>query len=295
MHACGHDIHMTAWVGTARLLAARKDRWKGTLVMIAQPAEEIGEGAKAMLDDGLYTRFPKPDYALALHDAAQLPAGQIGYHRRLALANVDSVDIIVKGVGGHGAYPHTDQGPDRRRRAIVMRAADAGQPRDRPARPGVVTVGSFHGGTKHNIIPDEAKLQLTVRSYSDAQRKLLLDGIRRIARARGDGRRPARRAGCRRVTVEDPYTPATFNDRRFHRRGDGRLPRAVRRRRGSSRCQPVMAGEDFSQYRRADPEHIKSLIFWVGGERPRRIAAAKAEGERCPRCTARSGRPTRRR
>ena len=180
MHACGHDTHMTGWIGAARVLAASRDKWSGTLVMIGQPAEEINAGAAAMLADGLFTRFPRPDYALAFHDTAELGSGIIGVKPGFALANVDSVDITVRGLGGHGAYPHTTKDPIVLASAIVMRLQTLVSREASPLDPSVVTVGSFHGGAKHNIIPDEVKMQLTVRSYSDASRKTLLDGIRRI-------------------------------------------------------------------------------------------------------------------
>jgi hippurate hydrolase len=183
MHACGHDTHMSAWIGAARLLAASKDKWSGTLIMIGQPAEEINLGALAMIKDGLLTRWPRPDYALAFHDTGDIATGVIGVKSGFALANVDSVDITVSGLGGHGAYPHTTKDPIVLASAIVMRLQTLVSRESSPFDPSVVTVGAFHGGAKHNIIPDEVKLQLTVRSYSDASRKLLLDGIRRIARA----------------------------------------------------------------------------------------------------------------
>jgi hippurate hydrolase len=262
MHACGHDTHMTAWIGTAQLLSERRGQWSGTLVMILQPAEEIGEGAKAMLDDGLYTRFPKPDYVLAFHDAAQFPAGQIGYTKGFALANVDSVDIVVPGIGGHGAYPHTTKDPVVIASSIVMRLQTLVSRELNPTDSAVVTVGSFQAGSKHNIIPDEARLQITVRSYSDKTRQHLLDGIARIARAEAmaagmpDDKLP-------RVSVADPYTPATYNTPEFtdqvmaglKTRFEGRV----------SEVPSVMGGEDFSQFYRADRENVESLIFWVGG------------------------------
>jgi len=227
MHACGHDTHMAAWVGAAQLLAERRDEWSGTLVMILQPAEEIGEGAKAMLDDGLYTRFPKPDYVLAFHDAAQAPAGFIGYSKGFALANVDSVDIVVPGVGGHGAYPHTTKDPIVIASHIVTRLQTLVSRELDPQEPAVVTVGSFQAGAKHNIIPDEARLQITVRSYADKTRQHLLDGIARIARGE------ALAAGMPedklpRVTVSDPYTPCHLQHPRIHRAGDGRPQAALR-------------------------------------------------------------------
>ncbi|MBI1403737.1 MAG: amidohydrolase [Porphyrobacter sp.] len=262
MHACGHDTHMTAWVGTAQLLAARRDEWSGTLVMILQPAEEIGEGAKAMLDDGLYTRFPKPDYVLAFHDAAAAPAGMIGYSKGFALANVDSVDVVVPGVGGHGAYPHTTKDPIVIASAIVMRLQTLVSRELDPQEPAVVTVGSFQAGAKHNIIPDEARLQITVRSYADKTRQHLLDGIARIARGE------ALAAGVPKdklpkVTVQDPYTPATYNTPEF----TDRVMAGLKTRFGERvmATPAVMGGEDFSQYYRADRENVESLIFWVGG------------------------------
>ncbi|MDC8753152.1 amidohydrolase [Erythrobacter sp. sf7] len=264
MHACGHDTHMTAWIGTAQLLAERRDQWSGTLVMILQPAEEIGEGAKAMLDDGLYTRFPKPDYVLAFHDAAQAPAGFIGYSKGFALANVDSVDVVVPGVGGHGAYPHTTKDPIVIAASIVSRLQTLVSRELDPQEPAVVTVGSFQAGAKHNIIPDEARLQITVRSYADKTRQHLLDGIARIARGE------ALAAGMPedklpKVTVQDPYTPATYNTPEFTDRVMAGLKTRFEGR--VMETPAVMGGEDFSQFYRADRENVESLIFWVGGVR----------------------------
>lgn len=262
MHACGHDTHMTAWIGTAQQLSQRKSEWSGTLVMILQPAEEIGEGAKAMLDDGLYTRFPKPDYVLGFHDAAQFPAGHIGYSKGFALANVDSVDVVVPGIGGHGAYPHTTKDPIVIAASIVTRLQTLVSRELDPQEPAVVTVGSFQAGSKHNIIPDEARLQITVRSYADETRKHLLDGIARIARGE------ALAAGMPedklpRVTVQDPYTPATYNTPEFTDRVMAGLKTRFEGR--VMETPAVMGGEDFSQFYRADRENVESLIFWVGG------------------------------
>src|SRR6266581_2567123 len=174
MHACGHDIHMSTRIGTARALAKLKDQWHGTIIFIGQPAEEAIGGARAMLKDGLYTRWPKPDYALALHDDAEIATGKIGLTEGYAFANVDSVDVIVHGVGGHGAYPHKTKDP------IVLSAeiTNAWQTivsrEKNPIDPLVITVGSIHGGTKHNIIPDEVKMQLTVRTYKREVREKAL-------------------------------------------------------------------------------------------------------------------------
>ena len=281
MHACGHDTHMAGFIGAAQLLAERKDEWQGTLVMVLQPAEELGLGALAMLEDGLYTRFPKPDYAIAFHDAAApVPAGTIGYTPGYALANVDSVDISVKGVGGHGAYPHTTRDPVVLGSAIVMKLQTIVSRESSPLDPAVITVGSFHAGAKHNIISDEAKLQLTVRSYSDESRQLLLDGIARVARGE------AISAGLPEelmpvVTVEEPYTPSTFNDPEFSER----LAAGFRDRFGEDRVQQwpaVMGGEDFSQFRRASPEDVESMIFWISGTPQPMLEALKKEGKPLP-------------
>jgi amidohydrolase len=263
MHACGHDTHMTTWVGTARRMAAMRSLWSGTLVMIAQPGEEIGAGAKAMLDDGLFTRFPHPTHAIAFHDSASLPAGIIGYSLGPALANVDSVDIDVRGVGGHGAYPHTTRDPIVLASRIVTTLQTLVSREINPLDSAVVTVGSFHSGTKHNIISDDARLQLTVRSFTPEVRRQLLEGIARIARGEAlaagvpEDRMPV-------VTVvEAQYTPATVNTEALTQSTAARF----REHFGEARVQqtqPVMGGEDFSRYHIADPR-IESLIFWVGG------------------------------
>lgn len=281
MHACGHDTHMTAWVATARQMVASKAEWSGTLVMILQPAEEIGTGAKAMLEDGLYTRFPKPDYVLAFHDAANFPAGMIGYTSGYALANVDSVDIKVKGVGGHGAYPHTTKDP------IVIAARIIGSLQTLVSREldpldsAVVTVGSIHGGSKHNIISDEVTMLLTVRSYSDETRKKILDGIRRIAKGEAivagmpEDRMPE-------VSVaEDEYTPATYNSPELTKEMAALFHKKFTNDRVIE-TKPVMGGEDFSQFYRADKAGVQSMIFWVGGVPQAGYDAALKSGASLP-------------
>ena len=280
MHACGHDTHMAAWVGTAMQLVERKDQWSGTLVMILQPAEETGEGAKAMLDDGLYDRFPHPTHAIAFHDAAAGPAGFIGVSPGYALANVDSVDIMVRGVGGHGAYPDTTRDPIVIASNIVTSLQTIVSREINPQEPAVVTVGSFHAGAKHNIIPDEAELLLTVRSYSDETRAHLLSAIERIANAQAmsagvpEDRMPV-------VTIrEGEYTPSTYNSPEFSMRaldlfkarfGDARV----------AEVPPVMGGEDFGRFYRADND-IESLIFWVGGQPVEKWEAAGGDPAKLP-------------
>ncbi len=274
MHACGHDIHMTAWVGTATLLARAKDRWRGTLMLIAQPDEEKVSGARAMLAAGLFTKFRKPDFALAIHDSADLPAGTLGVTPGYVLANVDSVDITIFGRGGHGAYPHKTVDPVVIAARMVLSLQTIVSRENNPLEPAVVTVGSIHGGTKHNIIPDEVKLQLTVRSYKDEVRKHLLAAIERIAKAE------AAAAGAPkepRVTVS-AGVPSTYNDPSLSRR----LEEALRRAFGTERVvepPPTMASEDFSEYGRAG---VPAVILWAGAVNPEKFERAKAAGTPLP-------------
>lgn len=264
MHACGHDTHMTAWIATARRMAGLRSRWSGTLVMIGQPGEEVVGGAIAMVKDGLYTRFPKPDYVIAFHDSASLPAGTIGYTPGFAMAGVDSIDIVVKGIGGHGAAPASTKDPIVLAARIITTLQTLISRELDPQDAAVLTVGSIHGGTRDNIIPSEVKLQLTVRSYSKATREMLIGGIRRIARGE------AMAAGLPEalmpvVTGEDAYADATFNDEALTARVAGILTGRF----GAARVQrikPLMVSEDFAQYRLLDPQHhVQSVIFHVGG------------------------------
>ncbi|MFN4185628.1 MAG: M20 family metallopeptidase [Hyphomonas sp.] len=276
MHACAHDIHMTVWVGTARKLVAEADKWKGTLVMIAQPAEEIGLGAQAMLADGLYTKFPLPDYNLALHVSASAPAGVINYSSGYALANVDSVDIKVKGAGGHGAYPHTTRDPILIGAHIVTALQSLVSRNTNPQESAVVTVGSFKAGAKHNIISDEAELLITVRSYDDRTRQMLLDGIKRIA----EGQAAAFGAPAPEIKIESDYTPATYNDPELTERA----MKAVAKKIGEGNVRavsPVMGGEDFSQFARTD-EKVPGVIFWLGAVNPDKYAASQIDGMPLP-------------
>ena len=279
MHACGHDIHMTSWVGTARRMAALRTQWSGTLVMIGQPAEEIGAGAKQMLADGLYTRFPKPSAVIALHDWP-MPAGMIGYVPGYAMANVDSVDVVVKGVGGHGAFPQNTKDPVVLAARIVTTLQTIVAREIDPQDAAVITVGSIHGGTKHNIIPDEVKLQLTVRSYSPETRKHLIDAIGRVAKGEAisagipEDRMPV-------VSVYGEFTPATFNTEPLSLR----IIDLFKKRFGEDRVKqipPSMGGEDFSRYWLADQKNIQSTFFRVGAIPQSKWDAAKGDVNALP-------------
>jgi len=279
MHACGHDVHMTVLVGVARTLAHFKDSWHGTLVLIGQPAEERGGGAKLMLTDGLFTRFPRPNYCLALHDSAEFPAGTVACTPGNAGANVDAVDITVRGVGGHGAYPHKTKDPIVLASQIVLALQTIVSREIQPTQPAVVTVGSIHGGTKHNIIPDEVKLQLTVRSHSDEVRRRILAAIQRIARGEGiaaglpEGLLPI-------VEMDKEFTPAVYNDPALTERLVGVFKSWF----GESRVlyrTPSMGGEDFGEYGRTQHK-IPICMFDLGAVEPAAVEESKRTGRPLP-------------
>ncbi len=263
MHACGHDLHMTNFIGTARYLASHKDRWRGTIVFIAQPAEERGLGARAMLEDGLYEKFGKPDFAIALHVAANLPAGLIGYRKGYALANVDSCDITVHGRGGHGAFPNTTVDPIVHAAQLVLALQTIVSREVDPVESAVISVGSIHAGTKHNIIPDRCHLQATIRSYSPKVRQQLRDAIERKAAG------IAASVGAAKPEVKfSEGLPAVYNDPAL---ADRVLP-AFRQALGEKRvieAPPVMGAEDFALYRRKD---VPIFMFWLGSVAPDRLA-----------------------
>jgi amidohydrolase len=273
MHACGHDMHMTCWTGTARVLAGMKDRWQGTLVFIAQPAEEIGTGARLMLADGLYQRFPKPDYCLALHCDSRSEYGTISYTEGLALANVDSVDITVRGRSGHGSAPHTTIDPIVLAARIVLDLQTIVSRETNPTDPCVVSVGSIHGGTKHNIIPEEVKLQITVRTTKSSVRKHTLDAIERIARAAAKG------ADAPEPEVKiDPseFTPALLNDPALTRKTVAVFKELLGPDKVYERP-PVMGGEDFSRYAQ---DKTPIFLYFLGTFSPERVAESLKPGAR---------------
>jgi hippurate hydrolase len=274
MHACGHDVHMTTLLGAGTLLAKMKDRWRGTLMLIGQPAEEAVLGAEGMLKAGLFTRFPKPNFAVALHDSAELPSGTIGYVPGFMLANVDSVDITIYGRGGHGAYPHKTVDPIAIAARTVLALQTIVARENNPLDPAVVTVGSIHGGTKHNIIPDEVKLQLTVRSFKDDVRKKLLSAIARITKAEAAAANAPKEPT---VTVSESVG-ATYNDPALTRRVASILTKEF----GAANVieiQPKMGAEDFGEYGRAG---VPIVTFDLGAVEPQKFEKAKASGAPLP-------------
>lgn len=279
MHACGHDVHITSLVGTAELMAAKRDQWRGTLMLIGQPAEERVMGAAAMRADNLWERFGQPDYAMAFHVASVLPTGMVGASTDSPYSGADTVDIYIPGVGAHGASPHRGIDPIVLGSQIVMGLQTVVSRSLPPRRPGVITVGAFHSGTKHNIISDLAHLQLTVRSESAADRTLLLEGIRRVAENMGrvaglpEGRLPT-------VIVSNESVPPTLNDKALTERimavwddhfGTGTVFSGERL---------GMGAEDFPVFT-VDP-YIPSLYFAVGGTPAADFARERAGGEPVP-------------
>jgi hippurate hydrolase len=260
MHACGHDMHMTVWAGTAAFLASHKDLWSGTLLFVAQPAEERGAGARAMLEDGLFSRTATPDYCLAFHVAPFLPAGAVGFCPEFALANVDSVDIRVRGKGGHGSTPEVTHDPVVLAARIVVALQTLVSRETAAQKSAVVTVGSIHGGAKHNIIPNEVFLQLTVRSYESEVRKNLLDGIRRTAKYE------ALAAGFPKellpeVQVLKEHTPAAWNSPELVSRNWDAIEKVLGAQ-GVQKVPSVMGGEDFGRY--APAAGCPGNIMWLG-------------------------------
>jgi amidohydrolase len=274
MHACGHDLHMAIGIGTAALLVQDKDHWHGTFIYVGQPAEERIGGAKAMIKDGLFTRFPKPDFAFAVHDGNDLPAGKIGYTSGFSASNSDSVNVTVYGVGGHGAAPQETIDPIVIAASTILSWQTIVSREIDPQDPAVITVGSIHGGTKNNIIPDQVLMQLTVRSYKDEVRKHLLASIERIADAEavaaGAPKKPLIEIMDGTGAVyNDPPTVSRLVERLKQVLGDGNV---VPER-------PFMASDDFSEYRHGG---VPSVMIELGAVNPEKYAAAMKSGEQIP-------------
>jgi len=277
MHACGHDVHITTMVGVARTMAELRSQWKGTLILIGQPAEEVSAGAKRMIADGLFKKWPRPDYAIALHVDSELEVGKVGYIPGYAMANVDSIDILIRGMGGHGAMPHMTKDPIVIAAECVLALQTIASREVKATEPVVVTVGSIHGGTKHNVIPDEVKLQLTVRTYKDEVRQQVISAIERIVKG------VAAAAGVPKnlepiVSVKDEYTPAMYNTPEL----TDRVVKSLKEMVGEGNVvlrEPSMGGEDFGRYGREEPK-IPICMYRLGSVAAERIAESKRPGGR---------------
>lgn len=279
MHSCGHDMHMTTWLGTARAMVEMKDQWSGTLMLIGQPAEEIGAGSKMMLDEGLYQKFEVPDYGIGLHCSPSIPAGKVGFGKGYTMANTESIDIKVQGVGAHGASPHMSIDPVVIGSMIVMDLQTIVSRNLKPTDSAVITVGAIKGGIKHNIIPDEVTLKLTVRTFSEEVRQMVHRRIREVCRgiaiAAGvpEDKMPE-------VHIPDTFTPANYNDPGLVDRLVASSAAAI----GADNvvdAEPQMVGEDFSRFGQTEHE-VPTVLFWLGTVPDHRVESGDMPGLHSP-------------
>lgn len=279
MHSCGHDVHMATWIGTARAMAAMKDQWSGTLMMIGQPAEEIGQGAKMMLDEGLYTKFGVPDFGIGLHSSPTIKAGAIGVGDGHTMANTESIDIKVYGIGAHGASPHMSIDPVVTASMIVMDLQTIVSRNLKPIDDAVITVGAIKGGTKHNIISDEVSLQLTVRTFKPEVRELVHRRIREISRGVGiaaglpEDKLPE-------VIIPEVYTPANYNNPELAAKIRSSAAKVI----GQSNVEisePQMVGEDFARYGSTE-DKVPTVLFWLGTVPDARMKSGDLPGLHSP-------------
>ncbi len=279
MHACGHDIHISVLAGTAKTIAALKEKWRGTLILVGQPAEEIVVGARAMLAEGLYQKFGKPDFCLALHANAFLPAGTVGYCPEYAMANVNSVNITVFGEGGHGAYPHLTKDPVVMAAKLILDIQTITSRELNAIDPAVITVGTIHGGTKRNIVPNEVKLELTVRSYTEATKLAIMEKLRQKSKA------VAISAGLSedkfpRFEITPEFSPALYNNPDLTQRVSNVFKQAI----GNEqviKVPPVMVSEDFGIFGDSEPK-IPVFLYWLGSIEPKRVEQYKKDGKTLP-------------
>lgn len=279
MHSCGHDMHMTSWLGTARAMVKMKDDWKGTLMLIGQPAEEIGAGARLMLKNGLYEKFGVPDYGLGMHCSPTIEVGNVGFGKGYTMANTESIDIVVYGVGAHGASPHMSIDPVVTASLMVMELQTIVSRNLKPTESAVVTVGAIQGGVKHNIIPDHVTLKLTVRTFKEDVRQMVHQRIKEIAdgvaRASGvpDDLLPV-------VTIPNEFTPANYNNGEMV----DRLRKSAAKSIGAEHVivsEPMMVGEDFSMYG-STPEKVPTVLYWLGTAPKERLESGNIPGLHSP-------------
>jgi amidohydrolase len=280
MHACGHDVHVTTMIGTARALAATRAKWHGTLMLIGQPSEETIDGAKAMLADHLYERFGTPDLAIALHDTNARAAGSVAIASGPALASSTSVDVVLRGIGGHGAIPEIAKDPIVMAGEFIVQLQTIVSRQENPRDPAVVTIGDIHGGTKRNIIPNEVKLELTTRAFSDKARQIIVDGIRRTAQGVAVSAGVPENLAPIVSVIETESTPVMYNDPALSARVKTALVNSL----GTHNvfdADPIMASEDFGVFG-LEGRKIPTVMFWLGAMDAEKLAAAEAAGESLP-------------